>query len=497
MRVLHFKYFSVICAFALASVGCDKHEPVKPRRFPGQQSEATVATHQQVGKDLPAEYYDGLVFWQLEHGIHEVLSPERTKQSILLDFDGAIVKTGAEPGKSLLICGKQRSVKSSGLSSADQAAVKAGVKAYFERDGANIKVITSKREASLQDTTTIYFTDNTSELGCNPQTDLPYAAPLDAGNLSKFDSGFVFGDKAKDVPTLIENTIAAINQTFGVEQANAAQNVWDEVLAVVGLAAELKDNLDDLSGSGELPTSNPSYSHSGPKISTEGLSLGNYTKQLQGLPGAKFIAAIGSTLPEVSSDSAIATADIEQLVAKALPSGVSTPGLNRVVTIVEISNLAAKKRAEEDAGVGNEDRAQDSRQDILTPANIKAIGGLAAVAALAGYGSLPLAIAAASQIYDGQPSQATSSEKFDRGASPDRDSKVAAGIQALPDFAAMLEINDFTDLNELFNRLRAHVYLVNQNYSGEDRAALLSMLKIGYGQIYYDQLRARLIFDKR
>lgn len=54
MRVLHFKYFSVMLV-ALASVGCDKHEPVKPRRFPGQQSEATVATHQQVGKDLPAE----------------------------------------------------------------------------------------------------------------------------------------------------------------------------------------------------------------------------------------------------------------------------------------------------------------------------------------------------------------------------------------------------------------------------------------------------------
>ena len=471
-----------LALFASATLSCNSgHSLKRPSSHSGDSQFSSA--NSEPGLTLEAKYYDSLLTWYLENAAEKKIVLGPGKQLLALSFAGSTIKYGAAPGESTLICGKQRIFTPSTLSNADQEAIVAGVKAYFEKDDLNIEV-TGKVPETPEAATTIFFTDNYQSLGCESKLRPGYVAPLDHDNISPVDSGFVFSD-GSPLPAIIDNAIAAASRSFGADEPKNGPAAWKQLIQNIGLAPEEKK---EETASGDLPTVNPAYDKPATATKATALSFGKYATELKDLPGTDFLAAIGTSLPEITQENAIDTTLIDTLVKKSLPGKVTVPGLNRVVTIMEISKQAAQKKIAAENIPADDNQVQAVSQGMLNPSSLSSLGGLAAIASLGGFGSLPAAAAAAGQTYGITP---------DPAPLPADAGKATPTIaKDLPNFSEFLNITDIADLKELFLQLRRHYYVVDQNYTGDNRTALISMLKVAYSQVYQNSLRSAVVGDE-
>jgi hypothetical protein len=485
MKSNHPNLFLAVLTWEACLTACDNQRPFKhptPKPTNGTPSALSGETP---GTELDGAYFDGLVSWSLERGTEKVQSLAAKKQALLVSFDGTSIKSGNAPGKSGLICGKQPVLATGTVTAPDQTTIMAAIKDYFEKEKLNIQVLSKATEAKEEDTTVVLIADSYASLGCESKLTPAYVAPLDTDNLNPFDVAFVFLDQSKTQAQLIESIVASASRSFGADPANQSPGAWEQLVKNLGeMPSEEKEGAKE--STEELPTVNPGYENPTTPAAATPLSMGKYGNELAGLSGIDFLSAIGSSLPEVSAENAIDTALIDELIKKSLPEKVTFPGLNRVVTIMEISKLAAKKKMAADNLPTDNDKVQAASKGLLKPSSLMAIGGMVAMAYMGGFGSIPAASNAAGQVYGNIQDELPPTVDPNTLTLP-------AQAKDLPNFADFLGITEITDLKSLLTNLRMHVYVINQNYSGDDRAAMISMVKVAYSQVYKKTVRPQLV----
>lgn len=425
----------------------------------------------------PKEYYDQLLrqkLLKMDQSQAGLSLMGGSSPKIWINFEGASIKKGAYDPSSFIICVPQVDLPPAITPLVDQQAIIDMINQIFKGAGIDVELFLDKPLSGTYMAIHVVG-DSSDALGCNSNK-ATVVAMLDKGNLNASDVSFVFVDNIADNPAkLIETAHAimhAIGLGFGLDQTDKPGSVMYPYPIVDG-----KIKLKDISASAivllkQILARSSADGLPGRKVT----GLDNLPPELANLlPGLDQIAAIASQLAQLKPDQLVNIASLQAALAQLLPNGVQVPSLEKIITIIELARLAAAHQQQAN-GV---DLSGMSEADImkivaivLTPENLAKVGGIIALASMGGASTVAAAIAAIQLILDiaGQIEQ----ENHSATPSPSR----------IPDLSALLGLNNITDMKTLFAMLDGHVQVVNLNFTGEVRDALLSLLKVAYAQAY-------------
>lgn len=451
----------------------------------------------------PQEYYDALfalALKRIDQPSGLALLDSTAPRGLWLNFGGASLHKGFEPGESFLLCDNLVDIPGADLSPADQEAIVAKVQKFFDDAGASLNVSAEKLSG---DYTTIHVGGSFADLGCRGSGVLG-VAPFDVGNANKSDVGFAFTKGIDSVATIAETIAHEAGHTFGLDHTTDAKDLMyaSSTSDITGFLvaklkggkaqdgpAILKNVLGLLDGSS---AGSPSKGGSTPPASIPGIT--NLPARLANLPGLGQIAMIAQLLATINTAD---IADISKLVPQIiaiLPTNaqsVDLAGLDKILTVVGIAATAASHQNGQAlpttlAGILN----SGLLSGILDPKNAAAISGLAGLATLAGFGNVGGAVTAITSILaaiTGQMQQPAA------GGTASSTVNTNAPAAKLPDFGAILGLGASNkDLATVINNLLGTAEIIAKNYGGAEAVALLSLVKVAYSQLYAELAKQSL-----
>lgn len=429
----------------------------------------------------PKEYYDALFAEQLRLVDQGTAAPSGP-QILFVNFNGATLSKGYNRGQSFILCKASATVPPAGLSAADEETVLAKVQQFF--NDAGTELVITNAAPSAGEYTTMNVGGAFSDLGCVGPGVLG-VAPFDVGNANHNDIGFAFTKNAGGIGVIAETIAHEAGHSFGLDHvsnnkdlmyASSSPGITGFAVSTVSGSKKLQDGpaiLRQVLGSGNT-TQNPGPST--PKAPTPPIAgLPNLPGGLQGLPGLDQIANIGQLLPGLASGSILDISQLLPLVQNLLPlaaSGVGLPGLDKILTIVGLAGAAQGSQ-----GGKAPTALTGALGGLLDPALAGAIlggaggiGNLGSLATLAGFGDITQYVQAAQGLLNGGVGQSG-------GAIPQ--------LGSLPDLAALLNLGSAnTDIATLLQSLSRTSQVVNGNFTGANKDALLSLVKLAYTQQY-------------
>ncbi|MEZ4742736.1 MAG: hypothetical protein R3B45_09855 [Bdellovibrionota bacterium] len=430
-------------------------------------------------------YYDGIMTANLLELEQPSNSNELKPYYLNINFSGSTLNQGTLIGESPLVCNEKQKVPASDLSESVKEELMASIKDFFSKDKLlNLQIISEKEPQNPIMTTTINVASSYKDLGCEKAMPYPGIAINDKNNDNTFDQAFIFlkssGNETAEIANAILITFA---QSLGLEADTTEEISSADLFELFGKVEEKQPQPKN--SVGELPTENPAYEEGYEEVEDTNPIHSVFkkaTKEQQKLPGLEFLAGIAEGLVGVDDASAISTSSINPAIQSTIPQNIKTPGINRVITIIELSKLAAKKKAAEENLPTDEDKLNALAKGLLKPSSLANMGMLAAMASVGGFASIPAAMGAASEVYKNVQ------EEIPENQDPNA-FHLPSEASILPDFSAYMELSQITELKELIHNMYAHADLIQKNFKGKDRDALLSLIKLAYSQAYTQNLR--------
>lgn len=450
----------------------------------------------------PREYYDALFAQALlkidaskdDTGLS--LADPTATQVLYLNFEGANINKGFNAGQSFVLCAASAAIDAPKLTAKDRQAIVDQVQKYFE--GANAQLMVTADAPTAGDFTTMIVGGSFADLGCSGKGVLGIA-PLDEGNANKNDIGFAFTDGVTDVKVVAETIAHEAGHTFGLQHSVDSTDLMyaaesDAISGfkkakIQGSALEqdaptiLQSELGTADGSAVAAAAVSAAGGAGSAIAAiPGLS--NLPAYLSALPGLNQIAMIAQLVSTLKTTD---VASIEALIPQILAlfpnqaKNVNIQGLDKVLTAVGIAVSAASKQSGQAAPTTLKGLLNPALLgSVLTSPNGQAVTSLAT---LAGFGNVGTAVSAISTIFGAFSGQAAAGA----GSTTGTGSAVAAVTPpvALPDFAALLGLvlADKT-IPALIKSLLGSAEVIVKNYTGAEKDALLSLVKVAYSQLY-------------
>ena len=210
------------------AVGCGAVNPKRPELVAPVESgtdQKADATHKgdadakqafEDGVKPPKDYYDALfkaAVGRADKGANLGLGD--APAVLWVNFDGATVTRGFDPGQSFIVCqGSATIPPATELSASDRHAVVEQVQQYYDATGAKLQVTSSKPAGG--DFTTIHVGGTYADLGCSGNGVLGIA-PFDVGNANRNDIGFVFSGSTHDAHAVAIGVAHEAGHSFGLD----------------------------------------------------------------------------------------------------------------------------------------------------------------------------------------------------------------------------------------------------------------------------------------
>lgn len=430
----------------------------------------------------PQEYYDQL-FAQALALADSPSTGAKGPEILWINFDGATVTKGFGRGQSFIPCKATSTIPSPNLSAADKDAVVSLVQQFYSDVGANLAVTPNK--PATGEYTTIHVGGAYRDLGCLGGSGVLGIAPFDVGNANRSDVGFAFTPSYADAQLIAETVAHEAGHSYGLDHvvtrtllmyASAGDNITGFGVSKVSGSgrtqdepAILKQVLGIADGSVVVPPPASSPANPTPVTPTPANpaqptipGLPNLPVDLANLPGLGQIANLGQLLPGLANGG---VADITQIIPQLqalIPSAGAGafPGLDQILTIVGAASQAGANPQGGATGGGIAGLPIDP-----------AIAGAILSGATGGLGGV------LGGLLGGILGGATG------GTTPT--TPTIPTITSLPDLSQLLNLNGaITDLPTLIASFTGSTQVVASNYSGAQRQALISMLKVAYAQQY-------------
>lgn len=389
----------------------------------------------------PKQYFDNAVEMHLALiGSNEAVNPKELP-TIHLEFNGASVERGFKLGQSFLPCQQSSTISPSNFDLADKAKIIEQVQKYLSDVGITLEI--SDQIPAKSFFTRIIVGGSYSDLGCQDK-DVLGIAPFDRGNIQSADLGFAFVKQGETVARSAEVIAHEIAHTLGIENLFGGDNFSNFFNP---------DARADLSG---------------------------FASQ-NGLARIRSIADLVTTMDPTQA------LDISKLwpeIAAVLPGGLSSipniGGLNGIESILTVILMAAEAANNQNGGGATSSGSiTDLLGSFLDPNNLQSSGisNLADIANMLApaLGSASPELAAILAIFQSFTGGAPSPGTPGAGNSP---------LIILPNFSDLLGLQKDLPLSVLFAQTINQSNAIKSQYSGAVRDALLSMLKVAYGQAY-------------
>jgi hypothetical protein len=324
-------------------------------------------------------------------------------------------------------------------------------------------------------------------------------APFDVGNANHNDIGFAFTKNVGNAKIIAETIAHEAGHSFGLDHvtnkqdlmyASTTSQITGFAVSTIAGSNKLQDGpaiLRQVLGSGSATQAPGSGTSSpAPTPATPVAGLPNLPSGLQGLPGLDQIANIGQLLPGLTPGSILDITQLLPQIQALIPiasSGVALPGLDKILTIIGVAGAAQGSQG--GATPAPASGVNSALGGLLDPAlagailggagGLGSLGNLGSLATLAGFGNITQYVQAAQGVLNGgatsTPAAATTAP--------------AAALTAVPDLATLLGLATAnTDVATLLQSLAGTSQVVNGNFSGANKDALLSLVKLAYTQQY-------------
>jgi hypothetical protein len=456
----------------------------------------------------PKEYYDAALADRMLS-----LNDPSKDQVMWINFEGAQLSKGFQRGQSFILCRANATIPPANLSAADKDNIVDQVQEHYDVAGA--KIILTTQKPTSGDFTTIHVGGSYSDLGWLGGGVLG-VAPFDVGNTNRNDIGFAFTSGVNSNAVIAETVSHEAGHSFGLDHVNNRRDIMhaSSTSTIEGFFASPKagGRIQDapailqqvlgMKGSNSTPANPPSVqptatpttpapnpgAPSNPSNPTPPVvpGLPNIPIDLANLPGLIPIGNIGSILNGMGGGNL--PIDISQILpglGSLIPGGVNgaggIPGIDQIIAAIGIAGAAGGSNLIPGLpaipglpGLGALPGGgfQDILDMILGGAGIANLGGvlnnpagidpqlIQNIIGMIGGGNLPIG---------------------NVGAIPDLSQilgLVGGAGGSIPGGASPAAIAD------LINKMTQTGSVISANYSGAQRDALLSLLKVSYAQAY-------------
>jgi hypothetical protein len=490
----------------------------------------------------PKEYYDQLLadrILDLDAPQGLSLAGTLADQVIWVNFDGATLQKGYSRGQSFILCKSSANIPAASLSPAQKDQILLLVQEHYNKAGA--KLIVTPNKPALGDFTTMHVGGAYGDLGCRGRGVLG-VAPFDVGNSNRNDIGFAFTSGVSDITIIAETISHEAGHSFGLDHvqnskdlmyASSAPNIEGFLVSRVQGSTRIQDEpaiLKQVLGAlspGEtqapetpstptLPTSpstpstptlptlpNLPTSQTTPTLPIPGMA--NLPDICSGLPGLAQLGNLGSLLPALGGSGAGSILDITQLMPQlgtllpgGLGAGAGLPGFDKIFTLVGLASTAGGIQNGAAPAVPGITGLAGIVDPNLASSILGNTGGLdlSTLTSLAGVGSVGAGVGGLQDLINSLGLQAPVGGTTNVPTLPGTTGTPNLGT--LPDMSQLLGLLNSTggvaggvggiaDISTLLNGLSASGRVVSSNYQGEDRDALMSLLKVAYTQAYEQQ----------
>ena len=509
MRTLKLAPMITTAGLILSSCGApdiEKDQGATVAASESGESDATAGEDHACGELAvpPAEYYDALLKEDFE-AAGKGLSLASTAPVLYLDFDGETLRRGYSRGQSFILCSQTATVPPSGINAADQQKIVQKVQAYFDKAGAAIIVTTTKPLSG--DFTTMMVGGSYGSLGCRDSRSILGVAPLDRGNANRNDIGFTFTSYVRNINTVADTIAHEAGHSYGLDHTRnqrdlmyASNTSQQEGFAVgqvgVGRVQDGPAVLRQVLGtkapgsvapvtpiSGTVPqqpampttppTAQPTNPPNGPVVTQPAMpttpsvpGIPNLPIDLADLPGLGSLAGLANLIPQLNPADILDISKLLPTLGGLVPGNGGLPGIDKILTVLGIAQGAPAPGQQPAAGPGG---ALGGLAGILNPQTVSTLGGLAT---LAGFGDIATAVGVIQGVVNTTGAMQPSSGK----------PSTSAALTEIPDLSTALELDKIADMPGLVTAFRGHTAVVNNNWTGETRDALISALKVAYAQ---------------
>jgi hypothetical protein len=417
------------------------------------------------------------------------------QKGIFVNFQGAVVQKGYGRGQSFLVCDDEAMIPPSNLNAASKQEIMKGLKGVFDAAKININIVDVK--PSSGEYSVLHVGGNAADLGCGNDDVALGKSAFDQGNSNASDVSFVFEldgatthqttiaiahqighsmglDDLEEVGSVMSRYYHESNQAFGKGTQVTNQKSVDQV-------RQLQENLAPAATKLKLMALAGTPSNSASTV------LSQLPADLSNLTGLDVIASLGALLNDFKSDKPMDITPVLNQIDATLPGGMlnaqNIGGIQGIEDLLSVIILAAEAAAKQNGGTVQSNGVEALLKIFLDPSKLKAndllsIAGLAAqIGIAAATGGASAAIVAAINMIIGGISSATPPPA-------NTPSLTLASNPNLPKFDQLLGVNGATNFQGLIATLEAHATIVNSNFRGNARQALLTMLKLAYSQAF-------------
>ncbi len=437
----------------------------------------------------PKGYYDALMAEKVNK---LALNATATPKTLYLNFDGAMVEKGFKRGQTFIACSALSSIPASGLSPIDRDEVVARVASHFATAGVEVTVTVTTPISG--DYTTVHVGGSYGSLGCTESESTVGIAPFDDGNQNLNDIGFAFTRFESELNGIADTIAHEAGHTYGLDHTvnvkdlmHPSARAYDLAFAMSQIVnstdiqdgpAVLRRNVGSLPGfvdpaAGGNATNGGSSGTSGNSGNSSAGGLFSGISTLGGLLGqiqpdqimniVALLPGFASMIPGMSNGTTAAFPAGNYMAVLA-----ALPGIDKINSLVSMAapGLAGVAGA---AGVAG-----------FNPASIAT---MAALAAFGGYASLPAAMMGAQSFLSpllAMIFQMLGMNLTAQGSLPDP-SQIAG---QLPSYVNAYNLGSVTTAPALMAAMGQQSAFINANYTGTNKAALISGLTVAASQAY-------------
>jgi hypothetical protein len=422
-------------------------------------------------------------------------SATSSQKGIYVNFQGAVVQKGYGRGQSFLICDEEAMIPPSNLSASSRQEIMKGLKSIFDAAKININITDIKPTAG--EYSVFHVGGSAADLGCgNDDVSLGKSA-YDVGNSNLSDISFIYEldgaaahqiivaiahqighsmglDDLEEVGSIMSRYYHESNNAFGKGTQVSSQKSIDQI-------RQLQENLAPAATKLKL------MALAGAQTNSASTVLTQLPVDLSNLTGLDVIASLGALLNDFKSDKPMDITPVVNQIDSTLPGGMlnaqNIGGIQGIEDLLSVIILAAEAAAKQNGGTVQSNGMEALLKVFLDPSKLKAndllsIAGLAAqIGIAAATGGASAAIVAAINMIIGGLASATPPPA-------NTPSLTLASNPNLPKFDELLGVSDATSFQNLLATLEAHATIVNSNFRGNARQALLTMLKLAYSQAF-------------
>lgn len=426
-------------AVAVSIAGCGGQEP----SIPNVSADARAQKSWDDTMQPSLGFYDQALATHM-NAMDNGVSVKAAPTTVFINFGGALLHRGKDDG--YLSCSESTMVPQSDIPIDQQDALVAQVEGWLTTAGARVRVTTTKPTSG--NVATIYIGTTWGDFGC-PGEARAARVFSDVGNIHPNDHAIVFADMIPD------------SERLTVAVAHVAGHMLG--------AMHTKDPRDIMS----FELGNGSAGFSG------GIKTDAAFGSPANLPGMTQLVTIGNLLKDMAaSQKVVDLARVQAEIQLIMPGRADLRGLERVMTVIKLAEAAAagKNNGALPDGTANGVSAALMIAAVLNPQIVPVVAGVDALAKIAGYQNGSDALVAVVNMALGQAGIGATVKP----------------LNSLPDLATILGLQNLASMEDLVRTMNAQAEYVNKVFVGEDKQAMLALLKIAYAQAYNLTIRPGL-----